>query len=43
MEELLVTAVGYLRLLAEAIGATVVGFGVLATAYRYLLTRWVEI
>ncbi len=38
MEELLVTAVGYLRLVVEAIGASVVGFGVLATTYRYVLT-----
>src|SRR5919107_2864103 len=38
MEEYLVTAVGYLRLVVEAIGAAVVGFGVLATTYRYVLT-----
>jgi uncharacterized membrane protein len=38
MEELLVTAVGYLRLIVEAIGAAVVGFGALATTYRYVLT-----
>src|SRR5918997_6111501 len=38
MQELLVTAVGYLRLVVEAIGAAVVGFGVLATTYRYVLT-----
>lgn len=38
MEELLVTAVGYLRLLVEAIGAAVIGLGVLATTYRYVLT-----
>ncbi len=38
MEELLVTAVGYLRLIVEAIGAAVVGFGALATTYRYILT-----
>ena len=38
MEELLVTAVGYLRLIVEAIGATVVGFGALATTYRYVLS-----
>jgi uncharacterized membrane protein len=38
MEEYLVTAVGYLRLLVEAIGAAVVGLGVLATTYRYVLT-----
>ena len=38
MEEYLVTAVGYLRLVVEAIGAAVIGFGVLATTYRYVLT-----
>jgi uncharacterized membrane protein len=38
MEEYLVTAVGYLRLVVEAIGAAVVGLGVLATTYRYGLT-----
>ena len=38
MEEYLVTAVGYLRLLVEGIGAAVVGFGVLATTHRYVLT-----
>ncbi len=38
MEEYLVTAVDYLRLVVEAIGAAVVGFGVLATTFRYLLT-----
>ena len=38
MEEYLVTAVGYLRLVVEAIGAAVVGLGVLATTYRYVLT-----
>ena len=38
MEELLVTAVGYLRLIVEAIGAAVVGFGALATTYRYVLS-----
>jgi hypothetical protein len=32
MEEFLVTAVGYLRLVVEAIGAAVVGFGALAAA-----------
>ena len=37
MEEYLVTAVGYLRLVVEAIGAAVIGFGVLATTYRYVL------
>ncbi|MDP9409749.1 MAG: DUF1622 domain-containing protein [Actinomycetota bacterium] len=38
MEEYLVTAVDYLRLVVEAIGAAVVGFGVLATTFRYVLT-----
>jgi uncharacterized membrane protein len=38
MEEYLVTAVGYLRLVVEAIGAAVIGFGVLATTYRFVLT-----
>jgi uncharacterized membrane protein len=38
MEEYLVTAVGYLRLVVEAIGAAIVGIGVLATTYRYVLT-----
>ena len=38
MEEYLVTAVGYLRLVVETIGAAVVGFGVLATTYCYVLT-----
>ncbi|MEW6635813.1 MAG: DUF1622 domain-containing protein [Actinomycetota bacterium] len=38
MEELLTVAVGYLRLMVEAIGAAIVGFGALATAFRYLLT-----
>ena len=37
MEEYLVTAVGYLRLVVEAIGAAVIGFGVLATTYRFVL------
>jgi uncharacterized membrane protein len=38
LEEYLVTTVGYLRLVVEAIGAAVVGFGVLATSFRYVLT-----
>jgi uncharacterized membrane protein len=38
MEEYLVTAVGYLRLVVEAIGAAVIGYGVLATTVRYVLT-----
>jgi hypothetical protein len=36
MEEYLVTAAGDLRLVVEAIGAAVVGFGVLATTFRYV-------
>ena len=38
IEEYLVTAVGYLRLVVEAIGAAVIGYGVLATTFRYVLT-----
>ncbi len=38
MEEYLVTAVGYLRLVVEAIGAAVIGYGVLTTTLRYILT-----
>ena len=38
MEEYLVTAVDYLRLVVEAIGAAIVGFGAVATAARFLLT-----
>src|SRR3712207_3142500 len=38
MEEYLVTAVDYLRLVVEAIGAAVVGFGAVVTAVRFLLT-----
>src|ERR687897_456811 len=38
MEEYLLTAVGYLLLVVEAIGAAVVGFGVLSTTFRYVLT-----
>ena len=38
MEEYLITAVDYLRLVVEAIGAAVIGFGALATTYRYVLT-----
>ena len=37
MEEYLVTVVGYLRLVVEAIGAAIIGFGVLATTYRFVL------
>ena len=38
MEELLVTAVGYLRLAVEAVGAAIVGIGVLSTAFLYALS-----
>lgn len=38
VEEYLITAVDYLRLVVEAIGAAVVGFGAIATALRFLLT-----
>ena len=38
MEEFLITAVGYLRLIVEAIGAAVVGFGAVATAVLYVLS-----
>jgi uncharacterized membrane protein len=38
VEEYLVTVVGYMRLAVEAIGAAIIGFGVLATVYRYVLT-----
>ena len=38
MEELLVTAVGYLKLAVEAVGAAIVGFGALATVVVYLLS-----
>ena len=38
MEELLVTAVGYLKLAVEAVGAAIVGFGALATLVIYLLS-----
>ena len=38
IEEYLVTTVGYLRLVVEAIGAAVIGYGVLATTVRYVLT-----
>lgn len=37
-EELLITVVGYLRLVIEAIGAAIVGIGALATTYRYVLS-----
>ena len=38
MEEFLVTAVGYLKLVVEAVGAAIVGFGALATLVIYLLS-----
>jgi uncharacterized membrane protein len=38
VEEILVTVVDYLRLVVEAIGAAIVGFGAIATAFRYVLT-----
>ncbi len=38
MEDYLITAVDYLRLLVEAIGAAIVGFGSVATAAMFLLT-----
>jgi uncharacterized membrane protein len=38
VEEYLITAVDYLRLAVEAIGAAVVGFGAIATAVRFVLT-----
>ena len=38
MEELLVTAVGYLKLAVEAVGALIVGLGALSTAAIYVLS-----
>jgi len=38
VEEYLITAVDYLRLVVEAIGAAVVGFGAIAAAIRYVLS-----
>jgi uncharacterized membrane protein len=38
VEELLITAVGYLRLAVEAVGAAVIGFGALSTTYLYALS-----
>ena len=38
MEDYLITAVDYLRLAVEAIGAAIVGFGAVATAVMFLLT-----
>lgn len=34
----MITAVDYLRLVVEAIGAVIVGIGALSTAFRYALT-----
>jgi uncharacterized membrane protein len=38
VEEFLVTAVGYLKLAVEAVGAAIIGFGALATVVIYLLS-----
>ena len=38
MEELLVTAVGYLKLAVGAVGAMIVGLGALSTAAIYVLS-----
>src|ERR671929_38182 len=38
MEELLVSAVGYLKLAVEAVGAVIVGLGALSTAAIYVLS-----
>ena len=38
MEEFLVTAVGYLRMTIEAIGAAIVGLGALMTTFRFVLS-----
>lgn len=38
MEELLVTTVGYLRLVVEAMGAAMVGIGAVSTVFRYALS-----
>jgi uncharacterized membrane protein len=38
VEELLLTAVGYLKLAIEAVGAAIVGFGALSTVAVYLLS-----
>jgi uncharacterized membrane protein len=38
VEEFLVTAVGYLRLMVEATGAALIGIGVLSTTFRYALS-----
>ena len=38
MEELLITAVGYLRLAVEAAGAAVIGIGAISTTFQYALS-----
>src|SRR4051812_29430771 len=38
IEEMLIVAVGYLRLTVEAIGAAVIGIGAVLTMYRYVLS-----
>ncbi len=38
MEELLITAVNYLRLAVEAVGAAVIGVGVLSSIFLYTLS-----
>ncbi len=38
MEEFLITAVEYLRLLVEAVGAAVIGIGAVSTVFRYSLS-----
>lgn len=38
MEELLITAVNYLRLAVEAVGAAVIGIGVLSSTFLYTLS-----
>jgi uncharacterized membrane protein len=38
VEEFLITAVGYLRLAVEAVGAAVIGIGALSTTFLYALS-----
>jgi uncharacterized membrane protein len=38
VEELLITAVGYLRLAVEAAGAAVIGIGAISTTFHYSLS-----
>ena len=38
VEELLITAVGYLRLAVEAAGAAVIGIGAISTTFQYALS-----